>query len=137
MTVFLNKTFDSHISGGMATSSTHALPVPAPLEMRYMTHRQQRNIQMGLDKLLLATELDGKPEKVQVATLLTVIGVEARDVCATFTRETEGDETKINKVVENSKPRHNIPFERYFFNRRIQGDTIEASRGHARYCECR
>ena len=73
----------------------------------------------------MATELDTKSEGVQVATLLTVIGEEARDVYSTFTDwANEGDENKIapvlQKFAEYCQPRKNIPFERYRFNRRTQ-----------------
>ena len=37
------------------------------------------------DNYMLAMELDKQVEKVQVATLLTIIGEEAMDVFATFT----------------------------------------------------
>ena len=40
-----------------------------------------------MNRLVLATELDAKAEKVQVTTLLTVIGEETREVFATFTWE--------------------------------------------------
>ena len=48
----------------------------------------------------LTTELNKQPEAVQVATLLTVIGEEAREVFSTFTDwATEGDDTKIEPVL--------------------------------------
>ena len=73
----------------------------------------------------LATELNKKPEAVQVATLLTVIGEEAREVFSTFTNwNASGDEAKIEPVMtrfaEYCQPRKNVPFERYRFNRRTQ-----------------
>ena len=73
----------------------------------------------------MATELDTKSEGVQVATLLTVIGEEARDVYSTFTDwANKGDENKIapvlQKFAEYCQLRKNVPFERYRFNRRTQ-----------------
>ena len=70
----------------------------------------------------LATELNKKLEKVQVATLLTVIGEEAREVFSTFTNWAEaGDAEKFEPVLEKfenyCQPHKNIPFERYCFNR--------------------
>ena len=69
---------------------------------------------------MLATELDAKAEKVQVATLLTVIGEEAREVFATFAWEIAGDKFKIEKVLtefeQYCQPHHDVPFERYHFN---------------------
>ena len=67
------------------------------------------------------TGLNTKDESVQVATLLTVIGEDAREVYSTFTWDAVGDDTKINPVLAKfqsyCQPRKNIPFERYKFNR--------------------
>ena len=72
----------------------------------------------------MATELNKKAEPVQVATLLTVIGGEARDVYSTFTGWGEGEDQKIEPVLrkfaEYCEPRRNVPFERYRFNQRMQ-----------------
>ena len=77
------------------------------------------------DSYALATGLNGKDEGVQVATLLTVIGEEAREVNSTFTGwAVPGDDKKIDPVLEKfgqyCEPQKNIPFERYRFNRRCQ-----------------
>ena len=49
----------------------------------------------------LATELTKKAEGVQVATLLTAIGEESREVYATFNDwENDGDEKKIKPVLK-------------------------------------
>lgn len=72
----------------------------------------------------IATGLAEKEERVQVATLLTVIREEAREVYATFTWDNDGDDVRINPVLakfqQYCQPRRNIPFERYKFNRRAQ-----------------
>ena len=77
------------------------------------------------DSYALATGLNEKAEDVQVATLLTVIGEEAREVYSTFTGwENAGDSKKIAPVLEQfgryCEPQKNTPFERYRFNRRCQ-----------------
>ena len=68
----------------------------------------------------MATGLNTKEEDVQVATLLTVIGEDAREVYSTFTWDAEGDCQKIDEVLQKfqayTQPRKNIPFERYKFN---------------------
>ena len=83
----------------------------------------------------LATGLNAKGEAVQVATLLTVIGEEAREVFFTFTDwAAEGDDAKIQPVLtkfeEYCQPQKNIPFERYRFNCRSQepGETYNQYR---------
>ena len=63
---------------------------------------------------MLATELDKKAEKVQVATLLTIIGEEARDEFSTFTDWADQDSsTKIAPVLqkfpEYCQPQKNVP----------------------------
>ena len=72
----------------------------------------------------LATELNKKSEPVQVATLLTVIGEDARDVYSTFDWPDEESKSKIGPVLQKfadyCQPRKNIPFERYRFNKRAQ-----------------
>ena len=74
----------------------------------------------------LAADLTDKDEKVQVATLLTIIGEDAREVYSTFDWENEGDEVKMELVLKKfsdyCEPRKNVPFERYIykFNRREQ-----------------
>ena len=83
----------------------------------------------------MATELNKKSEAIQVATLLTVIGEEAREVFSTFTDwASEDNKAKIEPVLAKFEaychPRKNIPFERYWFNRRMQepGESYEQYR---------
>ena len=83
----------------------------------------------------LAAELTVKTEAIQVATLLIVIGEEAREVISTFNDWARaGDETKIEPVLQKfeqyCEPHRNVPFERYQFNRRVQeaGETYDQFR---------
>ena len=97
----------------MATGNNYPLPVPPPLEIHDTQAAEKwKRFKRAWTSYSLATELDGKAEKVQVATLLTVIGEEARGVFATFTWETEGDDAKIKKVIakleEYCQPCHNV-----------------------------
>ena len=80
----------------------------------------------------LATELTENSEAVQVATLLTVIGEEAREVYSTFSGwENDGDQNKkepvLNKFAAYCQPRYNVPFKRYRFIQRVQeaGESYE------------
>ena len=118
----------------MATG--YALPPPSTLEI----HDQQaagkwRKFKLAWKNYSLATGLSAKPEEVQVATLLTVIGEEAREVFSTFSDwANEGDQAKIapvwQKYEEYCEPRRNVPFERYRFNCRMQeaGETYDQYR---------
>ena len=66
-----------------------------------------------------------------MATLLTVIGNDVIDVFNTITWDVEGDDTKIEKVLqkfeEHCKPKKNVSYERYkfFFFFRKLGETCE------------
>ena len=116
------------------------LPPPAALDI----HNEQagerwRRFKRAWDSYALATGLTEKAEAVQVATLLTVIGEEAREVYSTFTGwAREGDSAKIGPVLEKFRqycePRKNVPFERYRFNRRCQepGETYNHYRTELR-----
>ena len=77
-------------------ASNNILPVPQPLEIHNAQAAEKwKRFKHAWTNYGLATELDAKAEKVQVATLLTVISKEARKVFATFTWDAAGDEFKI------------------------------------------
>ncbi len=108
-------------SGGMAFN----LPPPQPLEIHDANAFEKWNrFSRAWHNYSLATGVSTKTEEVQVATLLTVVGEEAREVYTTFSWEIAGDEVKRKKVLDQFKaycqPSKNIPFERYMFNRREQ-----------------
>ena len=119
----------------MATGN-YVLPPPQPLEIHDPQAAEKwKKFKRAWTNYALATGLNGKDEAVQVATLLTVIGEEAREVCSTFSDwANEGDEAKIEPVLlkfeEYCQPCKNIPFERYRFNRRAQepGETYDQYR---------
>lgn len=63
-------------------------------------HDIQASEKLAWMNYAIATELDKKSEAVQLATPLTVIGEEARDVFSTFTDwAEEGDVAKIEPVL--------------------------------------
>ena len=107
-------------------ASGFTLPPPTPLDIHDQNAAEKwKKFHLAWNSYSLATELNKKKEDVQVATLLTVIGEEARDVYSTFTDwAVEGDQNKIapvlQKFAEYCQPRKNVPFERYRFNRRTQ-----------------
>ena len=114
--------------------SNYTLPAPQPLEIHDPQAAEKwKKFKRAWTNYALATTK--KSEQIQVATLLTVIGEEAREMYATFTSwASEGDATKIEPVLAKfeayCKPRKNIPFERYRFNRRVQepGKTYDQYR---------
>ena len=118
----------------MATE--YALPPPPPLDVHGVQAADNwKRFERAWRNYALAMELNKKSETIQVATLLTVIGEEAREVFATFTGwENEDDNDKIEPVLQKfadyCQPRKSVPFERYCFNRRVQesGESYEQYR---------
>ena len=103
-------------------ASGHSLLPPTPLDIHDQNAAEKwKKFNLAWNSYALATELDTKLEGVQVATLLMVIGEEARDVYSTFTDwANEGDENKIALVLQKfakyCQPQKNVRFERYRFN---------------------
>ena len=115
------------------------LPPPSSLEIHDANAADKwKKFLMAWENYSLATKLNKQDEAIQVATLLTVIGEEARDVFSTFQFDGEEDKAKIKPVLtkfgEYCEPRRNIPFERYLFNKRVQepGETYEQYRTELR-----
>ena len=77
-------------------SNYSMLPPPSALEIYDTQQRRSGRASRGPGPFTLAIGLSEKDESVQVATLLTVIGEEARKVFHTLSGwEHEGDDTKI------------------------------------------
>jgi len=78
-----------------------------------------------MDKLCASYEIEQKVETIQVASLLTVIGEDAREIFAIFTNwENEDDNVKIEPVLQKfadyCQPQKSLLFERYCFNHHVQ-----------------
>ena len=117
--------------GEQIVASIQLLP-PGPLDIHdAQASEKWTRFKRALDNYALAMELNKKSEAIQVATLLTVVGEDAREVFPTFTWVTGGDEAKIELVLQKFEqycwPRKNVLFERYCFNRRMQeeGESYE------------
>ena len=102
----------------MATSS-YTLPLPQPLDVHDPQAAEKwKKFKRAWTSYSLAMGLVEKSEAVQVATLLTVIGEEAREVFATFKDwANEGDDAKIGPALARlemyCQPCRSISFERY------------------------
>ena len=107
-------------------ASNYMLPPPQALEVHDPQAAEKwKRFKRAWSSYSLATQLSEKAEAIQVATLLTVIGEEAREVFSTFSGwADEEDKARIGPVLEKfeqyCQPRKHVPFERYRFNRRIQ-----------------
>lgn len=67
-------------------ASGFSLPPPPLLEIHEQNASEKwKKFELAWRNYALTTELNKKSEPVQVATLLTVIGGDARDVYSTFT----------------------------------------------------
>ena len=114
-------------------SNYNMLPPPPTLDIHDTQAAEKwKRFKRAWTNYSLATGLSEKAESVQVATLLTVISSEAREVFSTFSDwDHEGDDAKIQPVLakfeQYCQPRKNIPFERYRFNRHTQepGETYD------------
>ena len=104
--------------------SGYTLQPPAQLEIHDSNASEKwKRFFLAWTNYALATELGNKSEAVQVATLLTVIGDEGREIYSTLTwDDVDADEIEpgLTKFAEYCQPRKNIPFERYRCNQRIQ-----------------
>ena len=104
------------------------LPPPQPLDLSSLNISEngkkfkQKYTSYGINK---------KESATRVATLVTVIGNEAIDVFNTLTWDAKGDDTKIDKVLqefeEYCEPRKNVSYERYksFSRSQESGETID------------
>ena len=101
------------------------LPVPKPLNIHSAEAAEEwKRWRKTWENYALATELKDKELQVQVTTLLTIIGNDANRVFETFEWTDENDKTDIEQVLNKfetyTKPRTNVPLERYRFNCRQQ-----------------
>ena len=101
------------------------LPAPRALQIHDMAEAEKwRAFKFAWESHALGKAITTKDDKIQVATLLTVIGEEARTVYQTFQWDNDGDEDKIEPVVQKfedyCEPRKNVPFSRYLFHQRQQ-----------------
>ena len=107
-----------------------ALPPPAPLDIRDSNAAEKwKEFEQAWRNHSVTMKLQQEFEAVQIATLLTVIGAEARKVFSTFTFDGDNRD-RIQLVLESFaayyQPLKNVPFERYKFYSRKQeaGDRM-------------
>ena len=78
------------------------MPPPPALEIHdSYAFEKWKKFELAWKNYSLASKLHKETEDIQVATLLTIIGEEARDVYSTFTDwNEEGDDKKIAPVLK-------------------------------------
>ena len=101
-----------------------ALPPPAPVGIHDSNAAEKwKEFEQAWRNYSVAMKLQQESEAVQIATLLTVIGAEARKVFSTFTFDGDNGD-RIQPVLESfavyCQPLKNVPFERYKFYSRKQ-----------------
>ena len=115
----------------MAVSNCMLLPPPVLEIHDPQAADRWKKFRWAWTNYSLATALNEKAEAVQVATLLMVIGEEAREVFSTFTKWAHG--TNIAPVLEKfeqyCEPHKHLPFERCRLNCHVQ----EASETYDHY----
>ena len=73
------------VYSGVNEMASNALPVPAPLEIHDSNAADKwRKFLAAWENYALATEFRDKPQSVKVATLLTEIGEDGREVYSTL-----------------------------------------------------
>ena len=79
-----------------------ALPPPPPLDIHDSNAAEKwKEFEQAWKNYSIAMKLHQESEAVQVATLLTVVGAEARKVFATFTEwASDTDQNKIQPVLQ-------------------------------------
>lgn len=113
-------------------ASSFGLPPPDRLKiLDGNTSQKWKKFKQKWSNYEIATGIVEKSQATRVATFLTVIGEEAVDVYNTFIWDEEGDNLKIEKVLEKFEsfcnPRKNTIYERYMFFSRNQenGESID------------
>ena len=113
-------------------ASPLGLPPPEPLKiLDGNTSLKWKKFKQKWTNYEIATAVSEKEDAKRVATFLTVIGEEAVDVYNTFNWANEGDNLKIDRVLEKfdafCKPRKNTIYEHYVFFSRNQenGESID------------
>ncbi|XP_068681210.1 uncharacterized protein [Montipora foliosa] len=108
------------------------LPAPEPLDLSGgNTSENWKKFKQKFTNYEIATGINEKESAIRVATLLTVIGNDAYDVFNMITWDAEGDDKRIDKVLqkfeEHCEPKKNVTYERYQFFSRAQksGETID------------
>ena len=101
--------------------------MPATLEIHDSNAADEwRKFPAGWENYALATELGDKPQPVQVATLLTMIGEDGREIYSTF-RDwgQDGDERRIlpvlRKFAEYCKTRQKSAFRKVYIQQANAG----------------
>ena len=91
-----------------------------------------RRFQQQFEIYMTATGIAEKENSIKSSTFLHVIGPESLEIYNIFTWATDGDNMKLDKIMEKFKaycnPRKNLTYERHIFNTRNQqaGENIDA-----------
>ena len=117
---------------GVRIGMEHLKP-PEPLLLSAATNKAEawRRWKMSWDLYKVASGLDQKEEKIQVATLLHVLGKECVEIFSNFVWTSEGDRDKIAAVEEkfnsHCAPLTSRHFNRFLFIERKQheGETVD------------
>ena len=103
--------------------------LPIPEQLNVTDGNRSKNYDVFVQRwsnYIVAAELDEKPEKQQLATLLTVIGSNALEVYNTFEWRSTEEKTTASVLIKFEKfckPRKNITYERFLLMTRKQNIT--------------
>ena len=104
---------------------------PSPLVLEGNIREHWKNWKQELQLYMVATESDGKPDKVKSSILLTCIGPQAREIYNTFSfannEEALNYEIVLQKFEEYCMPRKNVTFLRhkFFTYKQTEGQSFD------------
>ena len=103
---------------------TLQIQAPGPLVRTGNLAKNWKSFKASLDNFMIATEYDGKSDKIKIALLLSCIGTDWQETYNAFVYAADGDKDKYDNVVkkfeEYCNPKANTVFERHVFFSRTQ-----------------
>ncbi|XP_041461547.1 uncharacterized protein K02A2.6-like [Lytechinus variegatus] len=99
------------------------IPVPQPMCCKGNLESNWKAFEESWNDYRIATELDKKPDSVQVATLRSVMGQDCKDRLATLPMS-DAERLKpqiiVKKLAEHFAPARNVLYDRYVFHSAVQ-----------------
>ena len=109
----------------------YPIPPPEPLSFEGNVAENWKRWKVKFTNFLVAAELDGKDDKIKIATLSRCLGDEALDRAEHFTYNPEGDSKKYDQVIakweEELKGETRAVYSRWLFwiHKRTEGQSFE------------
>ncbi|KAK3087333.1 hypothetical protein FSP39_004790 [Pinctada imbricata] len=103
------------------------LTPPSELDLKGNLKENWRRFEQRFQIFLTASKINKESDEVKANTFLHIVGPDAVEIYNTFTWDAEGDEKKLDKIIQKfagyCNPKKNITYERHIFNTRNQGTS--------------